>query len=197
MRNGEWGMGNRRPSVVAGPRVSIPHSAFPIPHWFVAGNIPYYITTPLIDKALAAPLPRCVVFLVQAEVADRLAAEPGGKEFGALSVGVQAVARVERLFRVPPGAFRPPPRVASAVVRLTPRPEPLVQPDEIAPLRRFVTACFGQRRKQLRNAVAVAAGVTPVVAAAGLQELGLDPQTRPERLSVTEFIRVLRWARGL
>jgi 16S rRNA (adenine1518-N6/adenine1519-N6)-dimethyltransferase len=87
--------------------------------------------------------------------------------------------------------------VASAVVRLTPLAVPLVEPDEIAPLRRFVTACFGQRRKQLRNSMAVAAGVTPAVAAAGLEALGLDPQTRAERLAVTDFVRALRWARRL
>lgn len=171
----------------------VPHSARAVPRWIVAGNIPYYITTPLIDKALTPPLPRCVVFLVQAEVADRLAAAPGSKAYGALSVGVQAVARVERLFRVPAGAFRPPPQVASAVVRLTPLTDPVVEQGELAALRRFVTACFGQRRKQLRNAVAVAASVSPAVADAGLTSLGVDPQTRPERLGVAEFVRVLRW----
>jgi 16S rRNA (adenine1518-N6/adenine1519-N6)-dimethyltransferase len=119
---------------------------------------------------------------------------PGGKEYGALSVGVQAVARVERLFRVAAGSFRPPPRVASAVVRLTPLAEPLVAPDEVAPLRRFATACFGQRRKQLRNAIAVAAGVDAATAAAGLEGLGLDPGTRPERVAVGDFVRALRWA---
>jgi 16S rRNA (adenine1518-N6/adenine1519-N6)-dimethyltransferase len=175
----------------------IPPSAIRNPQWIVAGNVPYYITTPLIDKALTPPLPRCVVFLVQAEVADRLAAAPGGKEYGALSVGVQAVARVERLFRVAPGSFRPPPRVASAVVRLTPHAEPLVTLDEVAALRRFATACFGQRRKQLRNAIAVAAGVDAATAAAGLAGLGLDPQTRPERVAVADFVRALRWARRL
>jgi len=175
----------------------IPRSDFPVPRWVVAGNIPYYITSPLIDKALTPPLPRCVVFLVQAEVADRLAAAPGGKTYGALSVGVQAVARVERVFRVAPGSFRPPPRVVSAVVRLTPLAEPLVQPEEIAPLRRFVTACFGQRRKQLRNAVSAAARVTPVVAASGLEGLGIDPQDRPERLTPEQFVRVLRWTTRL
>jgi 16S rRNA (adenine1518-N6/adenine1519-N6)-dimethyltransferase len=80
------------------------------------------------------------------------------------------------------------------VVRLSPLATPLVAPEEIAPLRRFVTACFGQRRKQLRNAVATAAGVTPAVAAAGLERLGIDPHDRPERLPVDAFVRALRWA---
>ena len=96
----------------------------------IVGNIPYYITSPLIDKALTPPLPERVVFLVQEEVADRMAAEPGSKAYGALSVGVQAVARVEKLFTVAPGAFRPPPRVRSALIRLTPVTQPLVRSEE-------------------------------------------------------------------
>lgn len=202
---GAWSAerGTERLQIVEGDALAldwhahVPSSAFPVPRWLVAGNIPYYITSPLLDKALTPPLPRAVVFLVQAEVAERLAAAPGGKTYGALSVNVQAVARVERLRRVPAGAFRPPPRVASAVVRLTPLAEPLVAPAEVAALRRFVTACFSRRRKQLRNAVAAAAGVTPAAAAAGLVELALDPQARPERLTPAEFVRVLRWARRL
>lgn len=76
----------------------------------IVGNIPYNITSPLLEQALAPPRPRCIVYLVQKEVAIRVAAAPGGGEYGALSVGVQAVARVERLFTVAAGAFRPPPR---------------------------------------------------------------------------------------
>ena len=154
----------------------------------VVGNIPYYITSPLIDKALTPPLPERVVFLVQAEVADRLAAEPGSKVYGALSVGVQAVCRVERLFTVAPGSFKPPPKVRSAVVRLTPRAEPLVRQEEIGAFRVFVTACFSQRRKQLKNAV-------PGLSSSQLEQLGIDPTLRPERLPPEGFVRMLR-ARG-
>ena len=148
----------------------------------VIGNIPYYITSPLIDKALTPPLPERVVFLVQAEVADRLAAKPGGKTYGALSVGVQALCRVEQLFRIAPGAFKPPPKVHSALVRLTPRAEPLVTADEVARLRAFVTTCFSRRRKQLKN----------VVPGLDLQALGFDPTIRPERLPPEAFVRLLR-----
>jgi 16S rRNA (adenine1518-N6/adenine1519-N6)-dimethyltransferase len=172
----------------------VPRSAFPVPRWKVAGNIPYYITSPLIEKALTPPLPERVVFLVQAEVADRLAAAPGSKTYGALTVGVQAVARVERVFGVPAGAFQPPPKVASAVVRLTPLATPLIEPAEARAFRRFVTACFSQRRKQLRNTVAAALSIPPARAAAGLEQLGLDPAARPERLGVADFVRLLRWA---
>ena len=119
----------------------------------VAGNIPYNITSPLIDKALAAPLPERIVFLVQKEVADRVAAPAGQGSYGALSIGVQAVARVERLFPVPAGAFLPAPKVDSAVLRLTPLAEPLVSPGDRAVFRALVVGLFGLRRKQLLRAL--------------------------------------------
>jgi 16S rRNA (adenine1518-N6/adenine1519-N6)-dimethyltransferase len=98
------------------PRLAVPRSAFPVPRFKIVGNIPYNITSPLIEKALTPPIPARIVFLVQAEVADRIAARPGTGAYGALSIGVQAVCRAERLFTVRAGAFRPPPRVRSAVV---------------------------------------------------------------------------------
>ena len=90
----------------------------------VTGNIPYNITSPLLDKALLPPRPGRIVFLVQKEVADRVTAAPGTPEYGALSIGVQVVARAERLFTVPAGAFHPRPKVDSAVLRLTPLADP-------------------------------------------------------------------------
>ncbi len=117
--------------------------------------------------------------------ADRLAAKPGSKTYGGLSVGVQAVARVEKLFTVAPGAFRPPPKVRSALVRLTPLADRLVGPDEIHEFRVFVTACFSKRRKQLKNAV-------PGHNAADLKALGFDPQQRPEQLPPDAFVRLFR-----
>jgi 16S rRNA (adenine1518-N6/adenine1519-N6)-dimethyltransferase len=153
----------------------------------IVGNIPYYITSPLIDKALRPPLPERVVFLVQAEVAERLAAKPGTKAYGALSVGVQVVCRVERLFAVAPGSFRPPPKVRSAVVRLTPLAQPLARAEELQPLRRFVTACFSRRRKQLKNAL-------PGLTEADLRGLGFDPTLRPERLPPEAFVKLFRAA---
>ena len=172
----------------------VPPSAFRVPHFKVIGNIPYAITSPLIDKALTPPLPARIVFLVQAEVADRIAAPPGSKTYGALSVGVQAVARVERLFTVRAGAFTPPPKVTSAVVRLTPLVQPLVAPEEIAAFRAFVTACFTRRRKQLRNVVMAATGRSAAVVTAGLAALGLDAAARPETLAPEIFVRLLRWS---
>ena len=138
-----------------------------------------------------------VVFLVQREVADRLAAPPGSKRYGALSVGVQAVCLVEKLFVVKAGAFRPAPRVDSAVVRFTPRPDPLIAPAEAAPFRTFVTACFSRRRKQLRNAVMAATGWPAAQVSTLLMTLGLDPVGRPETLAPEAFARLLRASRVL
>jgi len=171
-----------------------PQSAIRNPQFKVIGNIPYAVTSPLIDKALTPPLPARIVFLVQAEVADRIAALPGSKTYGALSIGVQAVARVERLFTVRAGAFTPPPKVTSAVVRLIPLAQPLVAPEEIAAFRAFVTACFTRRRKQLRNVVMAATGRSAAVVTAGLAALGVDPAARPETLGPEIFVRLLRWS---
>jgi len=174
-----------------------PRSAFRVPHFKIIGNIPYYITSPLIEKTLTPPFPSRIVFLVQREVADRLAAQPGSKVYGALSVGVQAEADVEQLLMIKPGAFQPPPKVDSAVVRITPRADPLVRPEERTAFRAFVTACFGQRRKQLRNAVAVALGRPASAVSALLVELGLEQTRRPETLAPADFVRVLRAGRRL
>ncbi len=174
-----------------------PQSPIRNPPFKVIGNIPYNITSPLIAKALTPPLPARIVFLVQAEVADRLAAAPGSKAYGALSVGVQGVCRVEKLFTVRAGAFTPPPKVTSALVRLTPLGEPVVPPDEIAAFRAFVTACFTRRRKQLRNVVMAATGRPSATVAAGLAALGFDRAARPESLTPAEFARLLRWSARL
>ncbi len=160
----------------------------------VIGNIPYNITSPLLDKALTPPLPERVVFLVQKEVADRLAAVPGSRVYGALSVGVQAQCRVERLFSVPAGAFTPRPEVTSALVRLTPLPDSAIAPAEVPSFRAFVTACFARRRKQLRNVLMGVTGQSAAVVSAGLRVLGLDAAARPETLGPEAFARLLRWS---
>lgn len=197
LRIAECGMTNVQ--IVEGDALRAAWPALVNPHaaWKVIGNIPYNITTPLIEKALTPPYPERIVFLMQAEVAERLAARPGSKAYGGLSVGVQAQARVERLFAVRAGAFQPPPRVDSALVRLTPLPEPLVPPGDVRAFRRFVTACFSRRRKQLRNVVAGALARPAAAVAAGLASLGLDPAARPETLAPADFVRLLRWSATL
>ncbi len=158
----------------------------------VIGNIPYYITSPLIDKALTPPLPERIVFLVQKEVAERLAAVPGGKTYGALTVGVQAVADVEHLFTVKRGTFNPPPAVDSAVVRITPKDEPLVAPGEQPRFRVFVQALFSRRRKQIAGIVRAVAALDQDRAIEVLARVGVDPQARPETLVPGTIVQLFR-----
>lgn len=157
----------------------------------IAGNIPYNITSPLLERALLPPRPVCITFLVQKEVADRVAARPGGGDYGALSVGIQAVARVEKLFTVGAGAFRPPPKVDSALLRLTPLAEPLIPDAEVEPFRRFVVGLFGFRRKQLIRGLRELTGASPETAAAWITAAGLTPAVRPQELSPGEFASLL------
>lgn len=170
-----------------------PSSLVPGP-FKVVGNIPYAITSRLIDKALTPPLPERIVFLVQAEVADRMAAGPGSKTYGALSVGVQALCRVEKLFGVAAGSFQPPPRVRSAVVRLRPLPTPLVTAMEVRPFRQFVTACFSRRRKQLGNVLRALTGRSAEAVGEWLEALGIDTAQRSETLAPEQFVQLFRGA---
>jgi 16S rRNA (adenine1518-N6/adenine1519-N6)-dimethyltransferase len=153
----------------------------------LAGNVPYYITTPILFQALKPPRAVRSVLLVQREVAARMSAEPGAEDYGALSVNVQAIARVEMLFRIPAGAFTPPPRVDSAVVRVTPRADPVVVPGEEEPFRTFVQAAFALRRKQMRRVVRTIAPRSAEDAERALEASGVDPDARPETLSAAQF----------
>ena len=156
------------------------------------GNVPYYITTPIIFQALRPPRPTRMVFLVQREVADRIAAPPGDRTYGALSANVQALAHVQIAGRVPAGAFHPKPKVDSAILRLTPRADPLVTPDEQTPFQHFVQAAFGQRRKQIRRVLRELFSLDVARAELVLQECAIRPEARPETLSAADFIAILR-----
>jgi 16S rRNA (adenine1518-N6/adenine1519-N6)-dimethyltransferase len=168
----------------------------------VTGNIPYNITSPLLDKALEPPRPLRIVFLVQEEVADRLGSPPGGKAYGALSIGVQAVAKVEKLFRIPAGAFQPPPEVDSAVVRLIPLANPLIPGALIPQFRRLVVGLFGFRRKQLGRGLRELTGWPAERSEAILRDAELVATLRPEVLPPESFVRLLHalidagWSHG-
>jgi 16S rRNA (adenine1518-N6/adenine1519-N6)-dimethyltransferase len=127
------------------------------------------------------------VYLVQREVAERIVAEPGSKEYGALSVNVQAVAKARLLFRVAPGAFQPPPKVDSAVVRIEPRPDPVIDARHESAYRRFVQDAFGMRRKQMRRVLRSLWSVSAEEADTLLTAAGVDPSARPETLSPERF----------
>ena len=163
--------------------------------FLLAGNVPYYITTPILFQALQRPRAERAVFLVQKEVAERMSAAPGGKTYGALSVNLQALASAEMIMRVPPGAFRPPPKVDSAVVRVIPRADPVVAADEEAAFSSFVQAIFGMRRKQMQRVLRSVRSLEADVAMQTLEKLGIDPTLRPESLSPEQFAAVFRATR--
>ncbi|MDB4886177.1 MAG: Ribosomal small subunit methyltransferase [Gemmatimonadetes bacterium] len=160
--------------------------------YVLIGNVPYYITTPILFHALVPPRADRAVYLVQKEVADRLVASPGSKEYGALTVNVAAVARAESLFKVPAGAFSPPPKVESAVVRITPHATPLVAPEEERPFRTLVQNAFGMRRKQMRRVLRSIYNLDVEAADALLARAGIEGEVRPETLSPQDFARLLR-----
>ena len=142
----------------------------------VAGNLPYYAATPIVERTVRRHASRAV-FLVQKEVARRLAAASGTREYGYLSVATQLFADVRVLFEVKPAAFRPPPKVDSAVVLLDPRPE-APEPGDADGLLRFIGQCFHQKRKTIRNNLAGAYGkdLVEVWPEAGLraEQIGLE-----------------------
>ncbi len=148
----------------------------------VCGNLPYNISTPLLFHLLAAgDAVQDMHFMLQKEVVDRMAARPGGGDYGRLTVMLAAACRVEKLFNVGSGAFNPPPRVDSAVVRLVPLATPpfaLAAPERFA---RVVAAAFSMRRKTLRNAL------RGLVDADGFLAAGVDPGRRAETLAAAEF----------
>jgi 16S rRNA (adenine1518-N6/adenine1519-N6)-dimethyltransferase len=151
----------------------------------VVGNLPYNISSPLLFHlaAHAAHL-KDVTVMLQKEVVDRMTASPGSAEYGRLTVMLQATFAIERLFVVPPGAFRPAPKVDSAVARLVPLRERAPAIADRALFARLVAAAFAQRRKTLRNALASFGD------ADALRAAGIDPGARGETLSVGDFVRL-------
>ncbi|CUS48263.1 MAG: 16S rRNA (adenine1518-N6/adenine1519-N6)-dimethyltransferase KsgA [Idiomarinaceae bacterium HL-53] len=154
----------------------------------VFGNLPYNISTPLIFHLLAsAEHIHDMHFMLQKEVVDRMAAGPGSKAFGRLSVMVQQRCKVEPVLHVPPSAFTPAPKVDSAVVRLTPYAKPPFPVADLALLNHVCHTAFHQRRKTLRNNLKKLMDETEITA------LRLNPAARPETLSVADFVDITNW----
>lgn len=150
-----------------------------------AANLPYNIATPLLTQLLVSGRFQRLVVMVQKEVAGRLVAKPGSKNYGLLSLRVEHHAKAKKLFDIPPGAFSPAPKVTSSVVLL----EATNAPDNPA-LFRLIEAAFGQRRKTLKNAL-VAAGYPADRVLEGLEALSLSPSLRGEALSLAQFKSLL------
>ena len=160
--------------------------------YLLIGNVPYNITTPILFHAMRRPRPARAVYLVQREVADRIVAPPGSESYGALSVNVQALARAELLFGVSAAAFKPRPKVESAVIRIVPRDVPLLVEREEEPYRKLVQAAFGLRRKQMRRVLRTISGWGALEADVALHAVGIDPESRPETLAPEQYASLLR-----
>jgi 16S rRNA (adenine1518-N6/adenine1519-N6)-dimethyltransferase len=148
----------------------------------IVGNLPYNISTPLLFHLLSQ---RAAIsdmhFMLQKEVVDRMTAQPSNKTYGRLTVMLAAVAEVERLFDIGPGAFQPPPKVWSAIVRLRPTLQPRFDIGDDGVLRTLVTAAFSHRRKTLRN------GLKGILTPHEIESCGIDSQVRPETLTPAQF----------
>ncbi|MDP3518418.1 MAG: 16S rRNA (adenine(1518)-N(6)/adenine(1519)-N(6))-dimethyltransferase RsmA [Pseudohongiella sp.] len=151
----------------------------------VIGNLPYNISTPCLFHLLESEsLIDDMTFMLQKEVVQRLAAGPDDDEYGRLSVMVQYFCTVEHLFDVPPGAFKPAPKVTSAIVRLRPHREYKEQATDTALLRDLVRTAFSQRRKTLRNCI------KPLIVDLDPQDLPVDLSLRPENLGIADYVRL-------
>ncbi len=192
--NGQWPMVNDQSSDLS-DSWPIDNCQLAIDHYKVVANLPYYITSAAIRHFLtAAPPPVLTVLTIQREVAQRILAKP--PDMSMLAVSVQFYAQPEIVARIPAGAFYPPPKVDSAILRLRPWPAPPVDvPDEEA-FFAVARAGFGQRRKQLRNSLRANLAITPDQTDAMLNQAGIDAQRRAETLDLAEWARLAHaWRR--
>ena len=159
----------------------------------VVGNLPYNVSSPILFRLLELQSQRPLkdaTLMLQREVADRIVARPGSADYGVLSVLVQWRASVTKLLTLPPGAFRPPPAVTSALIRLAFRPPEIAVLDPAA-FERLVRSVFTQRRKTLSNALTPFARDTPLSAAEALKRAKVDPMRRPQTLQLVEIARLV------
>jgi 16S rRNA (adenine1518-N6/adenine1519-N6)-dimethyltransferase len=161
------------------------------PPYVLAGNLPYNVAQPLLRHFLEAKsAPKRLIVMVQAEVAESIVATPG--DMSLLSVSVQLYGQPRLLFRVPPSAFYPPPKVRSAVVRIDVAPRPRAEVDDIESFFRVARAGFGTKRKQLRNALAHGLGIDTKTGAALLAAAGIDATLRAQALSLAQWASLTR-----
>ncbi|HUO84608.1 MAG TPA: 16S rRNA (adenine(1518)-N(6)/adenine(1519)-N(6))-dimethyltransferase RsmA [Thermoanaerobaculia bacterium] len=162
--------------------------AFPRQPFVAVGNLPYNVGTPILRRIVAHPQCRRAVFMVQKEVARRIVAEPGSKDYGYLTLAVRLHADARILLNLPPGSFHPPPKVWSSVVVLNPVPRNLACPEE--DLDALIGAAFGKRRKKLLNAIEGFRGLEREELARRIRQAGFSEDVRAEQLSLEEFDRL-------
>ncbi len=157
----------------------------------VVGNLPYNIATPIIEKVLTFRHKFAAFYMtVQLEYGNRIVAKPGSKEYGSLSCFVQYYARARKVFKIPPSAFSPAPKVDSCFLSLRMRHEPADKAHDEEFLFKLIRACFSQRRKTIRNSLAAVYGKGETEKL--LAELGIDPRLRAEDLSLEDYVRLAR-----
>ena len=157
----------------------------------VCANLPYYITSPVIMKLLEDRLQiRSITVMVQKEAADRLCAELGTRQTGAVTVAVNYYAKAEMLFKVSSGSFMPPPKVDSAVIKLTLHDKPTVNVENEEMLFKVIKAAFAQRRKTLLNTLSSGLGISKSELSPMLENAGVSPTSRAEQLSLSDFAAV-------
>lgn len=153
--------------------------------WRIVGNLPYNISTPLLFHLLEqVDAIQDMHFMLQKEVVERMVAQPGNAHYGRLSVMIQYYCQVKKLFIVKPGAFNPPPKVDSAVIRLIPYQTPPWQADDPALFAEIVRTAFSHRRKMLRN------NLGKLISVQQFELLEIDPKQRPEELSVMDYVKL-------
>ncbi len=154
----------------------------------VCANLPYYITSPIIMLLLESKLPiKSITVMVQKEAADRLCAEVGSRDGGAVTVAVSYYAESEKLFFVPRDSFLPPPKVNSEVIQLTIRKEPPVKVENEEFFFKLVKAAFSQRRKTAENSISAGLGINKNIVAEALEKAGLERTIRAEKLTMSDF----------
>ncbi len=157
----------------------------------VVANLPYQISTPLLFRFIEAKEAfSTLTLMLQREVAERMAASPGGKEYGTLSVLLQMFLDLSVRFFIPPSAFFPSPKVESAVVHMVWKEKPMIETNNEEWFKRVVKACFGYRRKTLVNALKHSGLSFPDSIESRMEKIGIDPRRRPETLTTDEFVRL-------
>ena len=154
----------------------------------VVANLPYQISTPLLFRFIESKqLFSSLTLMLQREVAERMIASPGGKDYGPLSIFTQSVSDLSIQFYIKPSAFFPPPKVESAVIHMVWKERPLVRPEEEGWFKKVVKGCFSYRRKRLVNALRHADLLLPEDLEKRIEKIGIDSQRRPETLAIQEF----------